>query len=433
VILVLNNLLKGALPDWIYHKLIGRWDTEGLRRYTANTLWALVARVINIITSFFVTIYLVRYLGPENYGQLSYSLSFVGLFGIISTLGIDGVLYRDLVKYPEQRNTYLGTAFVVRVVAGIVAGIAATIVGFLANPDDVSRLVILLLSATFVFTSFAVIGNEFQAKVEQKYPALITLIVVFILNALKLVVVFTGEGIIYIAAILLLEPILYLALFAYVRVRNYGTFSDWKFDKGVARQLLIDAWPFIFIAMFMTLYSRIDQIMLKHMVDSTAVGIYDAALRIAEAWLFLPAIVVTSIFPAIVNAKQISTAEYRTRLLSITGAFVVLAVVIATLLSLVAKDLIVLFYGETFTASGAVLIIYMWVGVWAVIDIVMRNYLIIENMRKTIFFMTAAAAIINTGLNLVLIPAFGPAGAALSTFIAYSVFCWPLLKVYRLK
>lgn len=429
----LNLISKKILPQWIHHGLIGRWDSYGLKRYASNTAWALAARLFNAVTSFLVTIYLVRYLGPTNYGELSYALSFVGLFGIISTLGIDNVLYRDLVKYPERRNEYLGTAFVIRLMAGIVAGLAAAFAGFFANPDDVSKLVIALLSMTFAFSAFNIITNEFQANVAQRYPSLVTMVVVFILNLLKILVIVFGQGILYLALILLLEPILYAIFFSYIRIRHYGSFKTWRFEWPVAKSLINDAWPFIFVGVFMTLYSRIDQIMLKHLIDSAAVGIYDAALRLSEAWLFIPAIIGTSLFPAIVNAKKISVQEYRSRLLAMTYVFVALAAAIALFLSLLSHWIIDVFYGEAFAESAVVFSIYSWVGIWAVVDIVTRNFLLVENMRKTIFFMTMATALINTGLNFLLIPAYGPAGAALSTFISYAVFSIPLLKIYKLK
>ncbi len=425
--------LRSAVPPWIYHRLIGRWNQEGLRRYIHNASWALFVRVFSTLTSFFVTIYVVRYLGPSNYGELSYAVSFVGLFSIIASLGLENVLYRDLIKYPEQRNAYLGTAFVIRLVAGVIAGLTVVAAGYLTTPGDVSRLAIVILSGTYIFMAFNVIIYEFQANVAQKYPSLVTLAVVIILNVLKLAVIVTNEGVLYFALILLLEPILYATLYVYIRLRYYGSFSGWHFDRKIARSLLVDAWPFIFVALFMALYSRIDQIMLKHLIDSAAVGIYDAALRLAEAWLLLPALVASSLFPAIVNGKKLGMAEYRTRLLTLTYVFIGLAVVIALPFSFFADALIHLFYGPEFSASAPVFAIYLWIGVWVVIDIVTRHYLLVENKRKTIFFLTAGTALLNTGLNFMLIPALGPAGAAWSTFIAYAVLASPLIMIYRLK
>lgn len=429
----INHLTARILPAWVHDRLIGRWNSHGFNRYFSNTAWALAARIFNTATSLFVSIYLIRYLGPENYGQLSYALSFIGLFTIISTLGIENILYRDLVKYPEKRSTYLGTGFVIRLTAGIAAAIFASVSGWVTNPDDVSRLVILLLSATFLFTPFNIIITEFQANVAQKFPSFVTMVVVSILNLLKIGVIVANEGILYVAIVLLIEPILYAVFLSYIRIWHYGSLRDWKFDRLVAKQMLIDAWPFILVALFTTVYTRVDQIMLKHLVDSAAVGVYDAAVRVAEAWLFLPAIIASSLFPAIVNAKEkLGSREYRYRLLTMTGALIIMSVILAIPLSLLARPLMELLFGPTFIDSAMVFSIYIWASVFIVADMALRNFLIIENMRKTIFLISALVAVLNIILNLFFIPVFGPVGAAWSTLIAYSIFLWPLTRVWKL-
>ena len=414
-------------------KLVGRWDNVGLRRYATNTLWALFSRITSIIVAFFVTIYLVRYLGPENYGQLSYAISFVGLFSIIASLGIDNILYRDLIKYPEKRNAYLGSAFILKLLAGFSATALTMIMAFILSEDDVSRAIILMLSATFIFNAFNVISYEFQADVAQKYMTIITLIVVLTLNILKLMVIFIGEGILYIGIILLFEAVLYATLLIYIHLQHYGSMLAWYFDKGIAIGLLKDSWPFIFIAAFTTVYVRIDQVMLKPLVDSTAVGLYDAAVRIAEVWLFVPAIIVSTLFPAIVNARAVGLSEYRKRLIILAAFMVFLGVLIALPLSLLAEPLMVLLYGPAFVSSAAVFAIYVWAGVWASLDVVARYFLIAENRRVLIFVSSFATAVLNILLNLYLIPKYGIVGAAWSTFISYTLLALPFILIVRLK
>lgn len=430
--IILNTILKKILPDWIYDKLVGRWDSGGLKRYAANTLWALFSRVTSIIVAFFVTIYLVRYLGPENYGQLSYAISFVGLFSIIASLGIDNILYRDLIKFPEKRNAYLGSAFVIKLLSGFLATFLAIFFAFLLSENDVSRAIILMLSMTFIFNAFNVVSYEFQADVAQKCMAIITLIVVFTLNLLKLIVIIIDEGILYIGAILLLEAVLYALLLVYMRLKHYGSMLAWYFDKQIAISLLKDSWPFIFIAAFTTIYVRIDQVMLKPLVDSAAVGLYDAAVRIAEVWLFLPAIIVASLFPAIINAKSIGPLEYKKRLIILAMFMSALGVAVALPLSLLAEPLMILLYGPAFAASATVFSIYVWAGVWASLDIVTRYFLIAENRRVLIFITSFATALLNIILNLYLIPQYGIVGAAWSTFISYALLATPFILIVRL-
>lgn len=429
----LNYLLKLALPAWVYNKLIGRFNAYGAKRYAGNTLWSLAARIVSLVVSFFVSIFLIRHLGPENYGQLSYAISFVGLFSIIATLGIDNILYRDLIKYPEQRNEYLGSAFAIKLVAGLTASLLTIFFAFTLSTDDVSRLVIILIATTFLFNSFNVISYEFQADVAQKYTSLVSMFVVFLLNFLKVVVIWLNEGILYIACILLLEAVLYASLFVAIRLRRYGSIFNWRFNKSVCLQLLRDSWPFIFITAFATIYTRIDQVMLKGLVDSEAVGLYDAAVRISEMWLFIPAIVASSLFPAIVNARKVDPGEYKKRLVILTGLLVAFGLVIAIPLTLLSKPAILLLYGSAFAASASVLAIYVWAGIFASVDIVVRYFLIAENRRVLIFVTTMGTAALNVALNFLLIPYWGIIGAALATLISYALLIIPFLLILRIK
>ena len=175
------------------------------------------ARIASIIVSLLATLYIARQLGPTSYGELSYAISFVALFSFIATFGIDSVLYRELIKYPEKRNEFMGSAFVIRIVMSVIAIILTIISALLFSPQDVSFYLIALLSVSFIFQSFYIISYEFQATVQARYISILSFIITIILNVLKIAVIFFGKGVIYLALILLLESILYAVGNAYLR------------------------------------------------------------------------------------------------------------------------------------------------------------------------------------------------------------------------
>lgn len=415
--------------DW----LIAQFGAVGLKKYATNTSWPLLTRCVTITLSFFVTIYLVRYLGPENYGQLSYAVSLSGIFAALASLGVDHILTRELVEKPERRNELLGTALIIKLCMGALVGIALTVTALVVAENDVSRLLLLLLAPTYIFMSLQTITMEFQANVAFKHIAIIGMIVVVVLNALKIMVVLFEQGVLYIGLILLFEPLLYGVLLVILRWRIYGPLTHWTFSLATARELIHHGWPFILSALFVTIYSRIDQVMLKHVIDASAVGLYDAAVRVAEVWLFIPSVIVASLFPAIVNAKKTSVSQYRTRLLLLTACIAALSVIVVSILSSIAQPLIYLLYGAAFSASVTVFIIYTWAGVFAALGVVAHTLLITEHRRALVFLSTAGTALLNTILNLWLIPEYGIAGAAWSTLISYAVLATPLVLIYRLK
>lgn len=408
--------------DSIRAKAAGAAAHPGFRKYLKNTSWLFATRIAALGISFFVTTYVVRYLGPANYGNLSYAVSFVSLFSFIAVLGIDQVLYRDLVKFPEKKNVYLGTAFVIKLAAGAVAAVLCVGTAYALSTESLPFLLIAILSGTFIFNSLTIIIYEFQADVDSKPLSIAALAVAVTLSLLKIAVVYFDQGVIYLALILLFESILSVSLYCFARVKKYGPMRGaWAFDKKVAASILRDSWPLIFSSAFALIYSRIDQVMIKHFIDTASVGIYDAAVRISEVWYFVPSILVSSLFPAIVNAKLHSEEEYNRRLGRFALLLLGLALAVAIPVYFAAHLIIGMLYGEAFLRGVPILQIYIWSGIGTSLALLATNYLITENYRRILFLSYLIATLSNVILNLVFIPRYGITGAAWATFVSYSL------------
>lgn len=372
--------------------------------------------------SFLATLYIARNLGPTNFGQLSYAVSFVGLFGFISSLGIGGILYRDLIKYPEKKQTLFGTAFVLNLLAGIITTIICITIAYFLSEDDVSKILIFILSGTFILNAFQLPVFDFQARADSKYPSIISLSVVLILNILKIAVIASGKGVIYLALILLLESLLYATFYTFIyETKTKDTMFSWKFDSLYARSLLKDCLPLITLSAFSMIYARIDQIFIKNMIDATAVGLYDSAVKLSEVWSFIPVIMVTSLYPAIVNSKKTSEEIYASRLGKLALLFLVIAIGIAIPVTIFAPFIIKLLYGIKFIGAIPVLKIYVWANIGLFLGTLINQYLITENYRKILSFIAFIPMACNVALNLLWIPVYGIEGAAYATLISYSL------------
>lgn len=400
---------------------------EGFVRYTRNTGWLFAARFLTLGTSFLATLFIARSLGPENYGQLSYALSFIALFSFVASLGMDTILYRDLIREPQKRERILGTALALRLASGVVAAVAAATVGMLLS-DDVSALLIAMLSGTFVLSAFQLIQFEFQARAQAKYPSLVTMCIAIFLSALKVCVVWLGGGVLYLAAVLLLEPVLYALAYLYLySTRSGASFLHWRYDAAYARSLLIDSLPLIALSAFTIIYARIDQVFIKHLLDAHAVGVYDAAVRVAELWFFVPGLLLASLFPAIVNAKTTSDALFTKRLRLLILLLGSIAVAVAVAVSLMAPLIIRILYGAAFMDGVPVLQIYVWSFVGASLGFLANHYLVAENYRRILSLVALVPMATNIALNLLWIPAHGIHGAAYATLVSYSIMPFMLL------
>lgn len=392
----------------------------GFRKYFKNTGWMFIAKIASLVISFITIVFVVRRLGPENYGQLSYAISFVGLFSFIATMGLDQILFRDLIKYRNESNKYLGSALIIKLVAGFLAIALCLGTALFFSGNDVSFILIFIISSSFIFNAFQVINYEFQARVQSKHPSIISLAIVLILSALKIIIVASGRGVIYLAIVLLLESILYALFFVLIyRFKLKESILKWEFNKKIAINLIRDSWPIILSNACVIIYSRIDQVMIKGMIDVASVGLYDAAVRIAEAWYFIPGIIVSSLFPAIVNAKISSEGMYNNRLKKIIFLLIFLSLLVAIPVAIFSKNIIIALYGLDFMGSISILQIYIWAGVGMSLNIILNTYLVAENFRRIIFSSSFIAMAGNVILNLILIPRHGIVGAAWATFFSY--------------
>jgi O-antigen/teichoic acid export membrane protein len=157
------------------------------------------------------------------------------------------------------------------------------------------------------------------------------------------------------------------------------------------------------------------------MMDANSVGIYSSAVNIAEIWNFIPVIIVTVLFPAIIYAKKTSEELYYSRLKNISLLFFILSVSVAVITTIFAPLIIKIIYGNAFIGAITILKIYVWSNIGMFFGILATNYLVAENRRKTLALITFIPMIINVILNLMFIPKYGITGSAYATLISYSM------------
>lgn len=415
------NGLNKLIPFGAINKRIA--DTmahAGFQRYFKNTGWMFFGQMFSVI-SVLIGIWIARYFGPEKFGIFNYALAFVGLFSFVANLGISSILVRDLVKYPEKRDKLMGTAFVLSLAGGFIAFLGATVASFLFVQDIFVRALIILWAFYFIIASDNVIAWYFQANVQAKVNAKTQIATTLISSALKIALILSGQGLLWLMAIYLAEYGFGAIFYVYNYKRNGLLFRNWSFDKQIAKEFLSVSWLIMLSTAASYIYLRIDQVMIGSFLDSAAVGLYSAAVRLSEIWYFIPGIICSSLFPAIVNAKMTDEKKYLNRLNRLYIFLAGIALLIAIPLSLLAPWIIEILYGEAYLGAIDVLRIYIWSGIGMFLGVGVSQYLLSDNKLYTLFFLSLVPMVVNIGLNLLFIPKFGIAGAAWATLISYSI------------
>jgi len=398
--------------------------SSGSKRYFANTSWLIFERISRMVITLFVVIYVARYLGPSNYGLLSYAQSFVVLFSAIATLGLDSIVIRDLVRNEKKRDELLGVTFILKVAGSILLlGMLAVIVRFTTN-DNFTNLLIFIIALATIFQSFNAIDFYFRSKVLSRYTVYAQTASLISSAIIKILLIYFKMGLIYFAAVMVVESVILAVGLIAVYIKQKLNIFNWKIKFDLAKRLLKDSWPLILSGVAISIYMRIDQVMIKQMINLGAVGNYAVAVRLSEVWYFIPMAITSSVFPAIINAKKVSEELYYGRLQKLYDLMTWLAVGIALPITFLANDIIRLLFGIQYQDAAGVLRIYIWAGIFVFLGVASSQYLIAENYTRVSFFVTFMGMIANVILNIILIPKYGINGAATATVLSYfaSVF-----------
>ena len=408
--------------------------SSGFKKYFVNTGWLFFERIIGMAVSFFVGVYVARYLGPANFGLLSYAGSFVGLFAGIATLGLDNIVVRELVKNEKKRDELLGTTFVLKIIGSILVLIIIVIAVRFTNNDNFTNLLIFIIAIGTIFQSFNVIKFYFQSKVLSKYTVYAQIFSSILCAVIKLLLIYFNMGLIYFAAIILLQSIILASGLIVMYIKQKSSLFNWSINFGLVKNLLKDSWPLMLSGIAISIYVKIDQVMIKNMLDTKAVGNYAVAVRLSEVWYFIPMAITSSLFPAIVNAKKISEKLYYERLQKLYDLMTWLAIGIALPIMLLSNNIIKLLFGVQYQEAAGVLRIYVWAGVFVFLGVASGQYLLAENYTRISFLRTLFGAIVNIILNIILIKKYEIQGAAFATIFSYFVSTFLIMlfpKTYK--
>lgn len=409
------HYLPAALRNRIEHR-------PNLLAILSNTGWLFADKILRMGVGLFVGVWIARYLGPEQYGLWNFAIAFVALFGAFATLGLDSIVVRELVKNPERQNELLGTAFTLKLTGALIALILAIVSISLIRTGETLTLWLVALSALgFVFQSVNVIDFYFQAKVKSRYTVYASNAAFILMTLVKIVLLTLSAPLIAFAFVGLGEIVLTGMFLLIVYKINHLNICDWNYSNYIAKNLVKSSWPLVFSSLAVAVFMRIDQIMLQYYLGSNAVGIYSAAVRISEVWYFLGSVVISSVAPAIYKAKKDNNDTYMAKLLHTYKILILLSFSIIIPFSFLSSIIISALYGLQYYQASSVLLIHTWTTLFVFIGLAQGIFWVSESLQKLSLISTVIAASINIIMNFLLIPIYGPTGAAFATLVSYGI------------
>lgn len=415
--------------------------SPGLRKIVHSVGWLSAERVLSMIVNLTIGIYVIRYLGASDFGLLSYALSFVGLFYALTSLGLDSIVLRNLLRAEklalkdseveqlgsEQLNfkqataEIVGTAFVLKTAGSLVTLILVNCIIWSGDNSNQLNWIINIVTLGYLARSFDVIDFWFKSKVLGGEIAKVKVGKIVFSSLAKLIFIALKLPLIAFVWLVIVDLIVIAGGMVWVYRQQNQSIFNWQFKLTQAFNMLKDAWPLLLSGVMIDVYMKIDQVMLGKIASSEAVGNYAAAVRFSEVWHFLPVAICASVFPAIFRAKEQGKKQYYGKLQQLYDLMAWLSLAIAVPMVFIAVPLMSSLLGEGYAEAGKILVWHIWASPFVFLGVASSQWLVAENFTKFSFVATMTGAVVNIFLNLWLIPTQGAVGAAIATIIAHAV------------
>ena len=414
---MMTSLGHKLTPSFVKRRIEGR---PYLKKVLGNTIWLFADKVLRMGTGLVVGVWVARYLGPEQFGALNFASAFAGLFAAIATLGLEGIVVRDIVREPERKYEILSSTLLLKFCGGVAAFLLSLGAIFILRPaESQTHWLMGIIAAGMIFQALDAIDIWFQSQTQSKYAVVAKNMAYVILSAIKVILILNKAPLVAFAYAALAEIIVGGGGLVFFYVRQHAMATLWCPRLDTAKRLLNESWPAIVSGLAIMIYMRIDQVMLAQLSGNREVGIYSAALRFSEIWYIIPSVIVNSVRPSITLAKEESESKYYQQLQRLCNMLVRISYAIAVTMTFASAFIVALFYGNTYAGAGFILGIHIWAAIFVFIGGAMSLWYSNEGLLKYTLVQTILGAVMNVLLNLYLLPLYGGVGAAIATVISY--------------
>jgi O-antigen/teichoic acid export membrane protein len=393
--------------------------------------WSVALSLLPVLAAFATSWIIARFSGPAVWGSVSWAMAFATQVLIVAKLGLDLGASRLASEYgvsqPGTLRTLLATGSNLRLALALPTSLvtyllAPNIAGWFHNeaflwPVRVSAGVIFCASV-YEFQEQFLIGLNRHATVSRVRAVMLSLRVVA-----TAAVVAAGMGVVAILLGYIAAWLVGIVAFS-VLLRRF--LPDAAPDSGeratIRRRLLAMSIPLAISSASVTIYSQVDKLVLGYFDPLEEVGQYSIARAVMEVSLFPAFAMVTTLRPALASrfsrGEMVECASLIRRSLRLS---LVAGVLFGSVFVAMAVPLLSLVYTSQYRYAGELMAMFSWVVIIRSLGALVLPALLAADRIRTYAWLTAGAAVLNLGLNVVLIPSMHSRGAILATIVSYGL------------
>ena len=404
--------MSAKLKNAIYHL------NRSNKSYLKNFSWMMVEHALKIIFGLSVSIYLVRYLGPSDYGLLSYALSLTGIVSPFATLGIDAILLREVIKDIKNERNLLYTAQLLKLGAGLTLTVVIISSLYILKKDAILIIIVAILMLGIILDALNVYKEYIVAVNKMRFLAFAGISSLVIANLLKLGLLIVGALVVWFAFAIFFSKLVNVLSLRYLYKKN-SLEKNAKFSLRIARDMLKDSWPLIFTSFTGIIFMYADQLIIEYYYGYESVGIYAASVRLLLFFMVIPSVISNMIYPAVIKLFDNNSKNYFIARMEIIYFYhFVGALILICMFSFLGDQIVSFLYGESYVGAGLILRTYSFTFVFVFFNPMNNKLLMIENLQKLMLLRNFIGLVFNLGLNLILVPKTGMVGASIATVLS---------------
>ncbi len=381
-----------------------------------NSAWLIGSKIVQSLLSLIVGMISSRYLGPSNYGILSYASSIVTFMVPFMNIGINEVLVHQIVKKPKDEGKIIGTSIVLCLCSSVLCIIGIFAFVLFANAGEKDTIIVCMIySLLLIFQIFEMLRYWFQAKLMSKYIAIASMIAYVMWLVYKILLLILGKDVRWFAMSHVIDHMFMAVILIFMYKRMGG--QRLSFSLETAKELLSVSKYYIIPNVMISIFSQTDKIMLNMMLNSESVGYYSAATTISGLSLFVFTAILDSFRPIIFEKKEKDIKAYEKNVSLLSGIIIYLSLLQSVAITVLAPIIVRVLYGEAFLESVSTLQIVVWYTTFSYLGAVRNIWILAENKQKVLWILNVSGAVANVIMNFALIPVLGADGAALASLI----------------
>lgn len=380
-----------------------------------NASWIIISKFIQSILGLLIAMLIARYLGPKNFGVISYAASLVGFVTPLVFLGINNILVQEITKNPQNEGLIIGTSIFLSIISALFCMLGVFIFTFLANVGETETIIVSsLYSLILMFQVLDLIQYWFQAKLLSKYSSIISLIAYFIVSGYKILLLIFQKNIYWFSISNAMGFLITSISLIFLYYKLGG--QSFSFSKDIGKNLFAKSKYYILPGLMIAVFAQTDKIMIKLMINDSATGYYSAAVCVASMASFIYVAIIDSFRPMIFKYFDESKEKFELNIKRLYSIIIYISLAQAIFMTIFSGFIINILYGSSFSGAISALRIVCWYTTFSYLGSVRNIWILCMNLQKYLFVINLSGALLNIILNLLLIPIIGIEGAAIASF-----------------